>query len=82
MARTCDLGAVSLAKVYVQRDPATGEFINKNVYNAWYGFNKMGVWSESFVISELAAVAAWDTSPARTPSTSGCWRTDARRSSR
>lgn len=44
-----------VAKVYVQRDPATGEFINKNVYNAWYGFHKLGVWSESFVIADLLA---------------------------
>ncbi|MCY0994636.1 ATP-grasp domain-containing protein [Nannocystis sp. ILAH1] len=42
-----------LAKIYVQRDPASGEFINKNVYNAWYGFTKMGVWAESFVWSDL-----------------------------
>ena len=42
-----------LAKIYVQRDPATGEFINKNVYNAWYGFTRMGVWAESFVFSDL-----------------------------
>jgi len=42
-----------LAKIFVQRDPATGEFINKNVYNAWYGFTKMGVWAESFVWSDL-----------------------------
>lgn len=44
-----------LAKIFVQRDPATGEFINKNVYNAWYGFTKMGVWSEPFVWSDLQA---------------------------
>lgn len=44
-----------LAKIYVQRDPATGEFINKNVYNAWYGFTKMGVWADSFVFSDLVA---------------------------
>lgn len=43
-----------LAKIFVQRDPATGEFINKNVYNAWYGFTRMGVWAESFVWSDLA----------------------------
>lgn len=44
-----------IAKIYVQRDPATGEFINKNVYNAWYGFTKMGVWAEPFVWSDLEA---------------------------
>lgn len=44
-----------LAKIFVQRDPATGEFINKNVYNAWYGFTKMGVEAESFVWSDLHA---------------------------
>jgi hypothetical protein len=44
-----------VTKIYVQRDPATGEFINKNVYNAWYGFTKRGVWAESFVWSDLHA---------------------------
>lgn len=44
-----------LAKIYVQRDPASGEFIHKNVYNAWYGFTRMGVW---------AAVAAYTDAPA------------------
>ena len=46
---------MSVTKIYVQRDPATGEFINKNVYNAWYGFTKMGIWAESFVWSDLQA---------------------------
>jgi hypothetical protein len=46
---------MQVTKIYVQRDPATGEFINKNVYNAWYGFTKMGVWAESFVWSDLHA---------------------------
>ncbi len=40
-----------IAKIYVQRDPATGEFINKNVYNAWYGFTKMGVWADALAAS-------------------------------
>ena len=44
-----------LAKIYVQRDPTTGEFINKNVYNAWYGFTKMGVCAESFTAPQLFA---------------------------
>lgn len=44
-----------LAKIYAQRDPTTGEFINKNVYNAWYGFTKLGVWAESFVAADLFA---------------------------
>lgn len=43
------------AKILVQRDPASGEFINKNVYNAWYGFTRMGVWAESFVAPDLFA---------------------------
>jgi len=30
-------------KVYVQKSPQTGEFIDPNVFNAWYGFEKMGV---------------------------------------
>ncbi len=46
-----------LSKVYVQRDPATGELANVNVYNAWYGFTQMGVWSESFVYDDLLAGA-------------------------
>lgn len=46
---------MQLSKVYVQRDPATGEYINKNAYNAWYGFTKLGVWTEPFVYSDLLA---------------------------
>ncbi len=44
-----------LSRILVQRDPSTGEFINKNVYNAWYGFTKMGAIAESFVFSSLLA---------------------------
>lgn len=44
-----------LARILVQRDPSTGEFINKNVYSAWYGFTKMGATAESFVFSALLA---------------------------
>jgi hypothetical protein len=47
--------AVELARVLVQRDPASGELLNKNVYNAWYGFMKMGVWCESFLAADLFA---------------------------
>lgn len=45
----------SLARILVQRDPATGELLNKNVYNAWYGFTKMGLWSDSFFAPDLYA---------------------------
>jgi hypothetical protein len=45
--------AMMPAKLLVQRDPASGEFINKNVYNAWYGFTRMGVWADSFVAPDL-----------------------------
>ena len=44
-----------LARILVQRDPSTGEFINKNVYSAWYGFTRMGATAESFVFSALLA---------------------------
>jgi len=30
-------------KVYVQKSSETGEFIDPNVFNAWFGFEKMGV---------------------------------------
>lgn len=46
-----------LTKIYAQRDPATGEFINMNVYNAWYGFQKLGVWTEPFTWPQLQAGA-------------------------
>lgn len=40
-------------KVYVQKKPETGEFIDPNVYSAWYGFEKMGVETVPFTWDEL-----------------------------
>lgn len=40
-------------KVLVQKSPETGEFIDPNCYSAWHGFQKLGVWTESFVWADL-----------------------------
>lgn len=41
------------APFYFQIDPSTKEFINESVYNAWYGFDKLGTWTEKFLYSDL-----------------------------
>lgn len=42
-----------LEKILVQKNPLTGEFINSSVYNAWFGFNELGIQSEFFLFSDL-----------------------------
>jgi N-acetyl-gamma-glutamylphosphate reductase len=42
-----------IERVYVQKSVETGEFVNSNVYSAWYGFESLGVETVPFTWPEL-----------------------------
>ena len=44
-----------ITKVLIQKLPETGEFGDANTYSAWYGFQKLGMWTESYFWKDLNA---------------------------
>lgn len=43
-----------VTKVYAQVDPMTKEFFNESIFNAWYGFDRMGLETERFTYQDFA----------------------------